>query len=180
MRLVDEELEHIRRSIDALASEPSWDWNSFLSTLVATLVGAAIAGGIAIWVLNGQRRDQYVSTVRDSAARCLAALLAYTRVRMDERTAGAEAIEVRAEFLMLRAIADDQDRPVVSELRELASAAVDGLAPEAAGYAVGTISTLLASFVRRDLSPERQLRTIKDAEVRIREHSLQGDDSEPQ
>ncbi|MBK0296757.1 hypothetical protein IAE22_33055, partial [Bacillus sp. S34] len=70
-----DELERIRRSIDALAADPGWDWNSFASTLIATLVGAGIAGWFTIWVLRGQRRDQYVASIRAAAASCLATLM---------------------------------------------------------------------------------------------------------
>lgn len=58
----------VSRLVDALSG---WDWNTFVSTLIATLFGGVISLVGVWWGLRWQRRNQYNAAVDEAVVRFL-------------------------------------------------------------------------------------------------------------
>lgn len=167
-----DELERIRRSIDALSDPPGWDWNSFVSTLIATLVGAAVASAVTIWVLRRQRKDQYEQSIREASTRCVGAVLKLAR-RDEAGEASANRIEVRAELHLLSGIMNDEDRPFANALIKLVDSLGTSKDPTAVGLVVGTAAAALGAYLQRNRSTSSHVKQLatsrKELEKRLSE-----------
>lgn len=156
------ELERIRRSIDALASAPGWDWTNFASTLIATLVGAAAAGAVTLWVLRRQRRDAYEAVIREVATRALSASIEYTEtvlLKPPGTNVFTQVQRLQAELLMLEAVSNTEDAKIAYALHASA-VRVLVMPPGDSGKASAAVSRSITDFVARKDSVDVQLRRI--------------------
>ncbi|MBT1621227.1 hypothetical protein KK101_00790 [Curtobacterium flaccumfaciens pv. oortii] len=156
------ELEKLREAVEALNHSPGWDWNSFVSTLIATLVGAAAAGAVTIWVLRKQRRDEYEQTIRAASVRCVEATL-----RLMEARDGSDSVRARlaltAELHLLSGVMDNDDSRFARALIRLVTELGRSRAPAPVGHLVGTISASIAEFLSRRTTTEVHIDRLAEA-----------------
>lgn len=83
------ELKRIADSMDA------FDWNGFVGTLLATLIGAGVAALVSFLVFRGEHRERYEVALDDAATRTMTALHQYSE---DYRTFVEQLTDWGAEF----------------------------------------------------------------------------------
>jgi hypothetical protein len=111
----------LRAIADAL--QPSWDWNSFWATFIATVAGVVASGVFTYWVLRQQLDSQYNARLDDAFVRVLYAenetyqelekLDISTRDEIDPRVLGLNPHRILTALFATRLLARGKDRDVV-------------------------------------------------------------------
>lgn len=111
------DIRELRNSIDQLtASLGSWDWPSFLSTLLATLAGAGVAAGVTWLVLQRERSDRYRERMYGAMTALAPKINQWADLAISPQRGGAPErrmaalIDVLSERVLIEALANEEDR----------------------------------------------------------------------
>jgi hypothetical protein len=162
----------IAHSIDELRqSMGGWSWSNFTSSIVGTLVGALLAGGVAIWVLQKQRRDRYEERIADAVQRTVEALVAYEELRrvphLQSPEVDSAAQHASAAMLVLDGLCDTTDREVVQACRALLGDIRRVHLAQPVAQALTQLIGFVVRLLRRDRLAAVQIALIKKEHERL-------------